>query len=75
MGRVKTAAVKKFSKVVFQKYADKFTSDFQENKKILEELAVVESKKIRNQVVGHITRLMKIASTVQTPEGEMEEAE
>ena len=44
---------------------DKFTSDFQRNKKILEELVSFESKKIKNQVVGYITRLVKIPSATK----------
>ena len=75
MGRVKTAAIKKFSKLLYQKHMDKFTSDFQENKRILEELAVVESKKIKNQLVGYITRLIKITATTQKPESKIEESQ
>ena len=65
MGRVKTAAIKKFSKLIYQKNMDKFTSDFQKNKKTLEELVSIESKKIKNQVAGYITRLVKIPSATK----------
>ena len=37
---------------------DKFSSDFDENKKVLGKL--MPSKKIRNQVAGYITRKKKI---------------
>ncbi len=74
LGRVKTAAIKKFSKSIYQKNKSKFTSDFQKNKKILEELVSIESKKIKNQVVGYITRLVKIPSTAKL-ESEIEEPE
>jgi len=43
-----------------EKYPDKFTEDFEENKKIVNEVLVVESKKIKDQVAGYITRLKKL---------------
>lgn len=74
MGRVRTAAIKKFSKMIYQRYKDKFTSSFQDNKKILGELITVDSDKIRNQIAGYVTRLVKVAATVHVPELEVEEA-
>jgi small subunit ribosomal protein S17e len=73
LGRVRTAAIKKFSKMIYQRYKDKFTSSFQENKKILEELITVDSDKIRNRIAGYVTRLVKVAATVHAPELEAEE--
>ena len=72
MGRVKTAAIKKFSRELYQKHTDKFTSNFDENKKIFEDLATLESKKIKNRVVGYITKLAKLSSHEPKPEREAE---
>ncbi len=36
-----------------------FTEDFEANKKIVNELLVVDSKKIKDQVAGYITRLKR----------------
>ena len=36
----------------------KFTKDFEENKKILNDNVQVSSKKLRNQIAGYISRTM-----------------
>ena len=59
MGRIKTQQVKRLATEIFEKYSDKFTTDFEENKKIIGEVADIESKKMRNLIVGFITRLKK----------------
>merc|ERR1711881_301620 len=40
-------------------YYSKLTLDFQINKKIAEEVAVIQSKRLRNKIAGFATRLMK----------------
>lgn len=35
------------------------TSDFQTNKKLIEEIAIIGSKKLRNKIGGFVTHLMK----------------
>lgn len=37
-----------------------FTEDFEANKKIVNELLVVDSKKIKDQVAGYITRITRL---------------
>ena len=59
MGRVRTKTVKKASKVLIEKYFAKLTNDFHINKKILSEVATVNSKKLRNKIAGYATHLMK----------------
>jgi len=54
MGRIKSKLVKRTAKTLLKK-EEKFTDKFEENKKILK--TPMPSKKIRNQVVGYITRL------------------
>ena len=46
-------------KRIIEKYADKFTNDFEHNKQVLKELAIFSSKKIRNKIAGYITFLKK----------------
>lgn len=60
LGRIKTTLIKRISTYLMEKYPDKFTEDFGENKKIVNEVLVVESKKIKDQVAGYITRLKKL---------------
>ena len=59
MGRVKTTLIKRISQTLIEKYPDIFTEDFEANKKIVNELLVVDSKKIKDQVAGYITRLKR----------------
>jgi small subunit ribosomal protein S17e len=59
MGRVRTKLVKKAARVIIEKYYPKLTLDFDTNKKIAEEVAVIPSKRLRNKIAGFITHLMK----------------
>jgi len=59
MGRVRTKTVKKASKVIIEKYYTKLTLDFDTNKKIIEEIALIPSKPLRNKIAGFVTHLMK----------------
>merc|ERR1712060_346578 len=58
-GRVRTRTVKRSARVIIEKYYAKLTLDFQLNKKICEEVAIIPSKKLRNQIAGFTTHLMK----------------
>lgn len=46
--------VKKHSTELLNRYPDKFNVDFQQNKKIIDEIAKVSSKELRNQIAGYI---------------------
>ncbi|KAF7728446.1 40S ribosomal protein S17 [Apophysomyces ossiformis] len=59
MGRVRTKTVKKASRVVIEKYYPRLTLDFQTNKRILDEVAILQSKRLRNKIAGFTTHLMK----------------
>ncbi|XP_054160219.1 40S ribosomal protein S17-like [Oppia nitens] len=59
MGRVRTKTIKKASRVVIEKYYTRLTLDFHTNKRICEEIAIIPSKRLRNQIAGFVTHLMK----------------
>ncbi|KAI9485188.1 MAG: 40S ribosomal protein S17-B [Benjaminiella poitrasii] len=59
MGRVRTKTVKKASRVLIEKYYPRLTLDFQVNKKILDEVSIIQSKRLRNKIAGFTTHLMK----------------
>merc|ERR1711872_338375 len=59
MGRVRTKTVKKAARVIVEKYYTKLGSDFHTNKRIAEEVAIIPSKRLRNQIAGFATHLMK----------------
>ncbi len=59
MGRVRTRFIKNLGEKLFEKYSDRFTLNFEENKKILKELVDLPSRKLRNVLAGYITSLKK----------------
>ncbi|KAF2248359.1 ribosomal protein S17e [Trematosphaeria pertusa] len=59
MGRVRTKTVKKSSKVIIERYYPKLSLDFETNKRICDEVAIISSKRLRNKIAGYTTHLMK----------------
>ncbi|KAG8914870.1 40S ribosomal protein S17 [Tulasnella sp. 419] len=59
MGRVRTKTVKRASRVLIEKYYPRLTLDFHTNKRIIDEVALVPSKRLRNKISGFTTHLMK----------------
>ncbi len=57
MGRIKTTWMKKIARVLLDKYPDKFNNDFDNNKKFLESLKIIEDKPVRNKVAGYLVRI------------------
>jgi len=57
--------VKRLARELLAKYPDKFTADFETNKKLVAELTDITSKRFRNRVAGYITRLVKLRSSVE----------
>jgi len=57
LGRLKSTQIKRFSKVLLEKYPDRFSTDFEKNKISVSELTDVKSKKIKDQIAGHITKI------------------
>ncbi|KAI3917782.1 hypothetical protein MKW92_019049 [Papaver armeniacum] len=54
MGRVRTKTVKKSSRQVIERHYSRMTLDFHTNKKILEEVAIIHSKLLCNNIVGPV---------------------
>jgi len=55
---VRSEKVKKIARELLKKYPDKFTADFEENKKVIASLAKIPTTKLRNNIAGYITRLV-----------------
>ena len=56
-GKVRTELVKKIAQELVERFPDKFTTDFETNKKLVESLTNISSSKLRNRVAGYITQL------------------
>ena len=59
MGRIKTTLIKRTAHKIFYEDPSKFKKNFDENKKIVEDSIITESKKFRNIIAGYVTRLAK----------------
>eukprot|EP00484_Ammonia_sp_Unknown_P018881 CAMPEP_0197024884 /NCGR_PEP_ID=MMETSP1384-20130603/5362_1 /TAXON_ID=29189 /ORGANISM="Ammonia sp." /LENGTH=127 /DNA_ID=CAMNT_0042453347 /DNA_START=85 /DNA_END=468 /DNA_ORIENTATION=+ len=59
MGKIRTKTVKKAAKQIVEKYYDRLCLDFQVNKRVCDDVAEIPSKRMRNQIAGYVTRLMK----------------
>ncbi len=66
LGKVRPAYIKRTARKLLQLYPDKFTDDFEHNKKVVTELTIVDSKRVRNRIAGYITRLVKIKHREET---------
>lgn len=56
---MRTKTVKRAARQIVEKYYAKLSLDFQYNKKVSEEVALIPSKRMRNKVAGYITHLMR----------------
>ncbi len=63
MGRIKNKIVKRASREIVEKFYGKLTEDFYLNKKVIEQVTDVQSKKIKNQIAGFTTRIYKKIQT------------
>ena len=59
MGRIKSVPVKNLGDKMIEQHGKKFTTDFGKNKKVLDEVKKIKSKKTRNIVAGYITKQMQ----------------
>lgn len=70
MGNVRPEHVKRIARELLKRYADKFTTSFDENKEVIQSLTNIASTKLRNRVAGYVTRILatQVAQTSQSTE-------
>jgi small subunit ribosomal protein S17e len=56
MGKVRILLIKRVAKKMVEQYPDRFSKDFDQNKKSLEELNL--TRRLRNRIAGYISALM-----------------
>ena len=59
MGRIKTTLIKRKTRELLDRHGERFTLDFTENKRLVTQLTIMSSKKLRNIIAGYVTRLKK----------------
>lgn len=61
MGKVRTTSVKVITREIIKEYRSQLTHDsFEHNKDIVSKVAVIHSKRLRNQIAGYVTHQMKL---------------
>jgi small subunit ribosomal protein S17e len=59
--------IKRISNEILERYPENFGTDFDENKTILKNIAVVRSKLLRNRIAGYITSYRRSSEKVSAP--------
>lgn len=55
MGSVRTEQVKRLAKELMRRFPNKFSSNFEDNKRVVDMLLQGATTKVRNQIAGYIT--------------------
>jgi small subunit ribosomal protein S17e len=53
-----------------ERFPERFTKDFENNKKLVDTLTNISSTKLRNRIAGYTTRLMTTTYDAAAPESE-----
>ncbi|KAG5500011.1 hypothetical protein GH5_04151 [Leishmania sp. Ghana 2012 LV757] len=59
MGKIRTKTVKRASRQVVEKYYSKLNFDFYQNKRVIMDVTIARSKKLKNKIAGYATHIMK----------------
>ena len=76
MGKVKTDQVKRAGKELLKRFPDKFTTEFDDNKLLVNTLTKGTTTRVRNQIAGYITRTKALAqadNALDSDDGDDEE--
>jgi len=71
LGNVRTDQVKRTARELVRRFPDKFTANFDENKRLVRLLLEGATTKIRNQIAGYITRYLA-SEEIEEPQEEGE---
>jgi small subunit ribosomal protein S17e len=63
LGKVKTEQIKRIGKELMTRFPSKFTSNFDDNKKLVDTLTSGTTIRVRNKVAGYITRTVALSET------------
>jgi len=70
LGNVRPERVKRIARELLRRYPDRFTADYEENKRVLVSLVNISSKKLRNTIAGYITGIVAASSLAGAGEEE-----
>ncbi|MEM2910999.1 MAG: 30S ribosomal protein S17e [Candidatus Bathyarchaeia archaeon] len=69
MGKVRTEHIKRVAKELIRRFPNKFSGNFEENKRVVSTLVQGATTKIRNQIAGYITHIYSGMQTAASNEG------
>jgi len=58
LGNVRTKQIKRMAKELIKRYHDKFNSNFEDNKHLVNSLVQGGTPQVKNQIAGYITRFL-----------------
>jgi small subunit ribosomal protein S17e len=61
LGKIKTEQIKRVGKELMERFPDRFTTNFEENKHLVDTLTQGTTTRVRNQIAGYITRTKSLA--------------
>lgn len=59
MGRIRTKTTKRAARLIIERFYGQLSFDFQDNKRVCDEVATIPSKRMRNKIAGYVTHLMR----------------
>ncbi len=74
LGKVKTEQIKRVGKELIARFPDKFSSNFDDNKRAVSAFTDGATTRVRNQIAGYITRVYSSAQAESDEEVEDEQA-
>ena len=75
MGRVRPKFIKRTAQTLLEKYPQAFTKDFEHNKRMVQLLTNITSKRVRNRVAGYIVHLLRVKERQEEIERKKQHAE
>jgi small subunit ribosomal protein S17e len=70
LGKVKTEQIKHLAKQLIDRFPEQFSTNFDDNKRMVDELTEGATTRVRNQVAGYITRTYTLKQQRLPPEEE-----
>jgi small subunit ribosomal protein S17e len=59
MGRIRQKYIKRSARLLLERFPDKFTGDYEQNRNALDGVASIGSKPLKNKIAGYIATLLK----------------
>jgi len=75
LGSVRTEQIKRIARELIRRFPDKFSDNFENNKRAVDTLIKGATTKVRNQIAGYITHAFSSTQTASPSNENAEESE